>query len=245
MLQPVLRIFAATSLLISAQPATQAETSKEVQQRLDLYRQREQETLEWQQRRRAIEYALTWKRYGELEVNNRLWSRQGDGTWITEARCFVSARQPPMVSPRITAALQPQNLDPLGSLAPPLRPILGGSTAPLRPHPDMLVGLKRPPLFGEALAELICEGATPPRPHCNRVVLRGGSSSKVVIRCASSGKAGTTKSSHPLPNSDEHIAVNCISLMVNRKAAYMDWGKWSRPEPGSPHEQLVIDRCAT
>jgi hypothetical protein len=53
------------------------------------------------------------------------------------------------------------------------------------------------------------------------------------------------KSSHALPSSGEHIAVNCTSLMVNLKAAYMDWGKWSHSGPGSPLEQRVIDRCAT
>ncbi len=75
MFQQFFIFFAAASLLIAAQPATQAETPEEVQQRLELYRQRD-----------AVMPQHRWKCYGYEELDFLGWRRQKDGTWLTSAK---------------------------------------------------------------------------------------------------------------------------------------------------------------
>lgn len=53
-----------------------------------------------------------------------------------------------------------------------------------------------------------------------------------------------TKSSADQHSSDSLIGVSCSSLHVNKKKAWEPWGKWERPTPGSPEEELLIDRCS-
>jgi hypothetical protein len=87
----------------------------------------------------------------------------------------------------------------------------------------VILGLKpsasvEPRLFDDSVSELVRNG-----------VLSQDEAGKMLGRSLSS---------------DALIGVNCTSLMINRKPAYVSWGSWFRPEQGSADEQLVIDRCA-
>jgi len=84
-----------------------AETSTEVLQRMNSYRdndaqdiQQRTETRAWQEIRRKEEYARTWKCYGSNEVNVARWRQLPDLTWITEiqktlegSHCYGSSKQ--------------------------------------------------------------------------------------------------------------------------------------------------------
>jgi hypothetical protein len=71
-----------------------AETPEELKARLERGREldrqetlRRQETIQWQKRRKAEEYARTWKQYGNaFEVNVLSWWKQADGNWVTYAK---------------------------------------------------------------------------------------------------------------------------------------------------------------
>jgi hypothetical protein len=265
-LQPLVKILAAVCLLIAAQPAGQAETPEEVQQRLELYRQVEaqrerqrQDTLEWQERRRAEDYARKWKRYGADEVNVLSWMRQADGSWVADAKLNIK--------PERNRSASLDRVLPSGSTAP-LAPVLPADQPqlPMRPNLDQLGGVA-PRRFDQSLDELVRVWVVSPMERtriegeigamqpldvgdhqraCRTEALSSQECrSGVAIRWGALGRAERPISSQSTPSSAEQIAVNCASLMVNRKVAFMDWGKWSRPESGSPHEQLVIDRCAT
>ena len=233
MLQPLVRILAAVFLLIAAQSAGQVETPEEVQQRLELYRQVEaererqrQETLEWQERRRAEDYARKWKRYGTDEINVLSWMRQVDGSWVADAKLNSNSQQ--------------NRSTPLASVLPAAPP-----QAPLRPTLDQSGGVA-PRRFDQSHDDLVREGMVSPM---DRARLQGGGGtmqpldvsahqrawrtgqlssqecrSGVDIRWGALGRAGMPISSQSAPSSVEQIAVNCTSLMVNRKVAYEDWG---------------------
>ena len=120
-------------LLLGVSPSKAfAETPEEVRARLErgrvLDRQeaiRRQETLEWQQKRKAEEYSRIWKRYGDsFEVNIARWWKQTDGNWITYANYLTDANVEENNSPRVptepkaTASL---SIPDFQSLKPPLR----------------------------------------------------------------------------------------------------------------------------
>jgi hypothetical protein len=90
---------------------------------------------------------------------------------------------------------------------------------PMMPNLDQLGGVA-PRRFDQSINELVSAGVVSP-----------------MERAHMQGRGGAT------PSSREQIAVNCTSLMANRKIAYLDWGKWLRPDPGSSLEHLVIDCC--
>jgi len=92
-----------------------AETSAEVLQRINSYRdkdaqdiQQRTETRAWQEIRRKEEYARTWKCYGSNEVNVARWRQLPDLTWITEIRkspedshCYGTSKQGDEIDPSV------------------------------------------------------------------------------------------------------------------------------------------------
>lgn len=246
-------ILAAFLLMVLAAPLQcVGETSEEVQQRLEQYRQhdaeaarekarqaaeaalRREQTRQWQERRRLEEYARRWKPYGDQEVDVLSWRQQNDGTWVTIYNVIEKKRRtdseplPTPVAPLLHPLLPPDS-----TAAQPLLPSLSlmeryqGAVEEYRRYIKSLTGVMQSPLGP----------ASPPRRFDQALedLVREG---VVTLR---EYKMLRGLSSVPQVSL---LGVNCTSLMVNRNPAGQGWGSWTRPAEGSYDEQLVVDRCA-
>ena len=210
-------ILAALLLMVLAAPLQGlGETPEEVQQRLELYRQRDAEaarekarqeaeavlrreqTRQWQERRRLEEYARRWKPYGCWEVDVLSWRQQKDGTWVTE---FKEAP-----TPLETAEVR-----------------FGDTLAKIANR------------YNLTIRELL---SLNPGLEAARLVVG------MTIQLPRSTPCSSLPILSPTPIQGALIGVSCTSLMVNRNFTGQDWGSWMRPEEGSYDEKLVVDRCA-
>ena len=199
----------ALGLLVLRSSVGYAETQEEVRSRLERGRERDrqdnlrhQETFEWQQKRKAEEYARTWKQYGNaFEVNILAWWKQSDGNWITYAKFPDDKSETNQLN--TTSALENSTL-----------------RWARRSH-----GLAPPKRFDQSLDELVRQGVL----SCNERLL-------AEDRPAQASGCSNSKASL--------IGISCSSLHVNKKLSFRTWGKWERPTPGSPEEELLIERCS-
>lgn len=251
-----------------------AETPGDVRQRLEQYRQadaetersnaqraveavqRQQRTLQWQERRKYEMYARRWKRYGDLEIDVLQWRQEKDGTWVTNSKIA-----PPATT---DAANQQQALVRLGDTVFKIAQRYGLTLSELlRLNPEieashLVVGTPirlHSQSHSATLPIVFCPRSdgytsrTEPPLHAaetNQLKVSELKSCRDAMGQGariSTAESDTTKASEN--PSDKLIAINCASLMINHKPPYESWGRWARPEQNSPNEQLVIDRCGT
>lgn len=238
---------------------TIAETPEQVQQRLDQYRQhdeaaaqrkaeqdaqaarRRQQTLQWQEQRRREEYARRWKRYGNEEIDILNWRQQKDGTWVTEFKELEIVREP-SCEPEDSFRCRLEKLD----KQPVCEPIdslhcrrLEGLFPPPLPPARVRIGdtlTKIASRYNLSITELLRLN-----PDLQAARLVAGT----PIRTGLTWAAPSNRRSDQKFSSEHLIAVNCSSLMVNRKQSYENWGTWKRPARGDSDELLLISRCTT
>jgi hypothetical protein len=223
-----------------------AETSTEVLQRMNSYRdndaqdiQQRTETRAWQEIRRKEEYARTWKCYGAIEVNASRWRQLPDLTWITEIKrplegshCFGHSKQGDGIGQSVVVRF--------GDTLRQISQRTGVSLADLtRLNPGL-----------EAARLVVGSQIRVDQSASNRTasilgiapITSGGLSWPELpsLRDSDRGEMGLANSIEP-----SFVAINCAKLLIVQKPAYAPWGKWSRPDDGSSLEKLVVDRCAS
>jgi len=217
-----------------------AETSAEVLQRINSYRdkdaqdiQQRTETRAWQEIRRKEEYARTWKCYGVNEVNATKWRRLPDLTWITEIKKPVEGSH----------CFEPSMQYVVLRFGDTLRQIAQRTGVSLADLTRLNPGLDAARLVAGSQIRVAQSASNRTASVLGIAPTTSGGLSWPELPSFSDSGRGELGLASAVESS--FVAINCAKLLIVQKPAYAPWGEWSRPDDGSSLEKLVVDRCAS